>query len=166
MPAFTFDYCGRKCKRCFFSSLYTLLFTISSIVTPVCKCLCVYVLVNVCAECTPESLRARYDHELNPGRVLKADDAVLYDISIALGFDMPGLKRFAAHLLEDSGCKLTGDVFFASLDVHEYTTVPSKATALLQYWWVFCFLNIQGLKCDSWRCSGFETLSQSIVLEK
>ena len=67
-------------------------------------------------------------------RVLKVDQAALHDISLQLAFDMPDLKRFAAHLLEDSGCKLSGQAFFASLDPREYTTVPSKAIALLNYW--------------------------------
>ena len=72
--------------------------------------------------------------EDQPGRELKVDDTALYEISIQLAFDMPDLMRFAAHLLEHSGCSLSGDAFFASLAPNDFTTVPSKTVALLKYW--------------------------------
>ena len=76
------------------------------------------------------------DHGTEPkqGRELEVEDAALYDISIQLAFDMPDLMRFAAHLLEGSGCKISGDAFFASLAPADHTTVPSKTVALLKYW--------------------------------
>ena len=72
--------------------------------------------------------------EFAAGQVLKAGDTELFDIAEELAFDMFHLKQFAAHLLKDSGGRLSGQALLASLDAKEYTTVPSKTHALLKYW--------------------------------
>ena len=72
--------------------------------------------------------------EASGDRILKEEDTALFDIATALAFDMHQVKEFAAHLLEGSGCKLTGKEFLASLNIYEFTTVPSKTHALLTYW--------------------------------
>ena len=70
----------------------------------------------------------------NSGRVLKKDDVHLYKISREAGFDMPTFKRFAARLLNGSGCALNADAFLNSLDPHVATTIPAKMSDLLKYW--------------------------------
>ena len=72
--------------------------------------------------------------ECSSGQVLQADDPELFDIVDALAFDSHHLKRFAAVLLQGSGCQLSATLFLAGLDVHQYSTVPSQAHALIQYW--------------------------------
>ena len=68
------------------------------------------------------------------GQILNKDDTELFDMCEQLAFDMHDLKRFSAHLLEDSGTKLSGEAFLASLNIYECTSVPSRTHALLNYW--------------------------------
>ena len=81
-----------------------------------------------------ESMQA--ESGLMLSRALLGGDPELFDIADELAFDMHSLKRFAVHLLDNSGCKMSGDVFLASLSPEDYTTIPGMARALLKYWYV------------------------------